>query len=1251
MFKPITVLKTVALLFLTLVCSNTFAQTPLQNAWKAFFENKKEDAKALFIKAADQKENAGEAYLGLSLLAHLNNSSDVAFDYFKKFYAQSANPQPYIFGLWTTPSINESFGKKTENQLAFLREIAQKKEYDGTITAMAYSMIGGHYQSSKKAILADKEFANVGSLDNWAISADFQNISTSGFDKTYPTLSHPEDNASFKNKNGVNVSWHTVPFLRHDKWFDFTYYANAYNSVIFAQSFVKCDTEQEAQLRIGVSGSVKVWVNDQLILSEAEERNNDLDTYIQSVKLHQGYNRLLVQIGESYAERSNFLLRLTDKSGHALPNLVSTAKYQPYTKEDKYVSQKQEQFAVAYFNELIKKDANDYLSRLLLANTYLKIDKTFEARNVLEPLLKAYPNSTFLNCMLIELFAKTSNRTGQETAKEIIKMADPESSIALTLKYNEFYDQKEYDKAAEVIKKIETLYPFNSEFIYGAKIDLADNNNDQNGLIKITEEAYNKFPDNRNFMKVKYQNETNIRKDAPKGIEVLKKFLANNDSYSTAKDLAEAYFTIGKPAVGLKVYMDEIAFDPIGIALYSKMGDQYYTQQMYTKAEESYLNCIKISSTNSEYYTSLAKVYEATNQKEKAIQFYQKGLQLDPSDYSTIKSLRKLQGKKAVFNYFEEPDISASVKTAPKASDFPDYNYIILNQEVQKVVYENGGSEDRRYVVIKALNQKGIEALKEYSISTNNDQNLLIEVAEVIKANGNKIPAEKNENNLVFTNLEIGDVISIRYKTENYYKGDMASHFWDSFYFLQGCPAVNLKYSLLIHKNKSFNYKLTGQNIEPEKKSADEFDMYVWKATNVKAISIEDKMPAFADVSNVLYLTSIPNWKFISDWYNDMASAKARTNYEVKSIITDLFKGKESFTEMQKIEAIYNYITGNISYSSVSFRQSGLIPQNPADVINTRIGDCKDVATLFVAMCKEAGIKAQLVLVKTRNYGLKNMALPNIEFNHCIAKVNVNSHEYYIELTSKYLPFRALYKQYLNSSILDIGNANTSSTIKYLDPSTRKANDVNRITNISFKDKDLIINEKIYETGGMAAMIRGFYKDMSPSDQIKKTKEAFSNMFPDNDVNRISFTNLNEVTLDTVHINIDFEVKNSVKEIAGMYIFSLPWSDKFSAANFQIVLPRNNGIDLSQLFSMDNETETITINLPAGKAIIESPVTVNLTNDVMDYSITPKVEKDKLILTRVMKIKQGFIPTEKVAEFNAFFKKVVEADNKELALK
>ncbi|MDB5115598.1 MAG: hypothetical protein JWQ79_1090 [Mucilaginibacter sp.] len=1249
--KPIIYLKTVAFLFFMLLCNNTFAQGTLLKAWDEFFNNKREDARASFIKASAEPASAGNALLGLSLLAQMDKPATESFDYFKKFYLQSTDPQPYIYALWMTSSINETSGKKSADQLAFFRELTQKKDYDGTVAAIAYSMIGNHFNSAKKNDQAAKEFANVGSIDNWAISGEFENISTSGFDKQYPTLSQPEDKSSFINKNGVSVAWHAVPYLRHDKWFDFTYYSNAYDAILFAQSFINSPTDQEVQLRIGVSGSVKVWVNDKLTLSESEERNNDLDSYIQSIKLNKGYNRIVVQIGESYAERSNFLLRLTDQNGHLLPGITSTASYHPYIKENNYDSKKSEQFAVAYFEKQIQLHPDDYLLKLLLVQTYLQLDRTYEARKVIQPLVNKFPNSTYLNTQLLTLFTKTKNKTGAVTVKETMKMADPESLIALNLKYSEFYEQKAFDKAADINAKIEKLYPFDLETVYFNKIDLASANKNQDGVVKIAEEAYSKFPDNKSFMTDKCLIEQNIRKDLPKAIEVLKKYVSNNDSYSAAKDLADLYSNSGKSADAIKVYHNEMAYDSIGIKIYSDLAEQYYKQQMYDKAAQNYLSCIRISPTTGDYYTSLGQVYAAMpNQKQKAIQAYQKGLQLNPSDYESIKSLRKLQNKKDVFDYFEEPDIATIVKNAPKASDYPDNNFIVLDKEAQKVAYENGGSEDQNYIIVKIFNQKGIEALKEYSIDYNNDQSLLIETAEVIKSNGTKIPAERNENNLVFTNLEIGDVINISYKLSNYFKGSLASHFWDSFYFSMGFPSVKLKYSLLVSKNKKFSYKFSGQTIEPVKKDVDEFTLYTWKSDNTKSIVIEDKMPSSSDVANTFYITSIPDWKYISDWYNDIATAKARTNYEVKAVVNELFEGNNTLTDEQKTEKIYNYITGNISYSSVSFRQSGIIPQNPADVINTRIGDCKDVATLFVTMCKEAGIKAQLVLVKTRNFGLNSMVLPTIDFNHCMAKVNLNNKDYYFELTSKYLPSGSIYTQSLNSSMLEIGGTDQVKAIKYLNPATRKQNDINISTDISFRDKDLLITEKSNRTAAQSAMFRAVFKDLSTSDRTKKVKEMISSQFPDNDISELTFDNLNNTT-DTVSVKIKYEIRNVAKEVAGLNIFSLPWTDKLVARYFNIMSPRYSGIDISQAFAMDNESETITLTIPENKKLVEEPSPVILKNDFMDYSIIPQNKNGKLIITRTLKLKKDFIPVEKAQEFNAFFKKIVETDNKEFAMK
>src|SRR5690606_13784189 len=127
-------------------------------------------------------------------------------------------------------------------------------------------------------------------------------------------------------------------------------------------------------------------------------------------------------------------------------------------------------------------------------------------------------------------------------------------------------------------------------------------------------------------------------------------------------------------------------------------------------------------------------------------------------------------------------------KAAPAAAAYPEDRSLIVHDEVQRVVYKSGASEEKHIFVLKVLDERGVDDWKEYSIGYNSEQRIIIEKAEVIKVNGTKVPAETNGNQLVFTNLEAGDAIHFTYKLENYNQGRLASHFWDKYYFTHSLP-------------------------------------------------------------------------------------------------------------------------------------------------------------------------------------------------------------------------------------------------------------------------------------------------------------------------------------------------------------------------------------------------------------------------------------------------------------------------------
>ncbi|HRP37817.1 MAG TPA: tetratricopeptide repeat protein, partial [Candidatus Dojkabacteria bacterium] len=413
----------------------------------------------------------------------------------------------------------------------------------------------------------------------------------------------------------------------------------------------------------------KVWVNDQLIISEAEERNNDLDSYISSIKLNQGYNRILVQIGESYAGNSNFMLRITDNNGYPIPGLSHINEYQEYQKETKFAPKNITPKAYEYFKKLIETDTSNYLNQLLLAKLYLRDDIIFESRIILEKLKQKFPESTYINMLMILLHNKEDNRTGVETLQEQIKTSDPNSTYALRLLYSDYFNQQDWNKAEEIVLQLEKRFG-EDEDIVSKKLTLAGKKKEQEKIILLAEQGYKKWPTNRYFSYLKYILEKEVKRNS-QAESILSKYLNDSEDYEYATILSNAYLNNGNTNAGLDIYIDKLKADPYSTGIYSDLSEKFYNLQKYDKAEEYISKAISSAPYISIYHKTLGTIYEARKEYEKAEEAYKKSLILNPNSYEAIEQLRRLKKNKDVFSYFQQPDIATLIKTAPKAQDYP----------------------------------------------------------------------------------------------------------------------------------------------------------------------------------------------------------------------------------------------------------------------------------------------------------------------------------------------------------------------------------------------------------------------------------------------------------------------------------------------------------------------------------------------------------------------------------------------------
>ena len=1085
---------TLSLVLLTGLFFNAYSQQNVLNeAWTAFEESNYKLAQAKFEKASNNASTKAEANLGLSILFHTENETKKSFEHFKAFYENNSDPLNELYALWKTESVSDGRGKLTEDRLSFISNFDFSNK-DGMYTVVNNEFLNNHYlmanQISKSRNYGNKD----GVITKWNVVGNFDNVSASGFSKTHGVLENPQSSKIFKNKNNAEVQWFDIPYMPISNWLATTHYFVNSNTVIYGQTFCKSPSAQDVQIRVGTYGSFRLWVNDVLVMEEEEEQITDVDAYTVNVKLNQGNNRILVQMGCSELNNSAIFVRLTDKKGNPINDLEFSSDYSEYKKGGNENPSYVELPAEKHFKKEIQKNPNDILNYILLYYTYNHNGKTQKNLELLKNANKLFPKNTLIKSFLVGVYADVDNETDMSKELEKLKEMAPDSYQALTLEFEDKQDKEEYDEAEEVLDKMIELY--GQDIVTTAfEIQLASAREQNEKLINIVKRAYKQYPNNSQIVYLRYLIYDQVENRKRKGIKTLKKFLKKNYSYQIYQNLADAYFQSGNAGGGIGIYQDLAKQFPEETEFSYTLGQIYSGAQRYSTAIDYFKECLKVAPYAPGYMEKLAECYEEKGDDDLAIKYYNKVIEYGRYDFDAREKVRVLNGEDKLFEQFPEvKDPEDILKDAPIAKDLPEDNAVILIDETHKIVHEDGPSELRKYFMVKVLNASGVDNWKEYSVSTSGRLN--IEEAIVYKEDGSKVEADVNYNYIVFTGLEEGDAIYIQYKRESTNYGKLSKHFWSKHYFEYFMPALENNYYLLVHKNKKFTYEVTNGKIEPETSDKGDYKMYAWKTKDNKGIKSESYMPELVDVAPTLHLSSFKDWNEVVDWYIDLSKSKQKSDVVLKETVAELFEGKENLSDIEKAKLIYNYITNNIRYSSVSFRQSGLVPQKASKVISTKLGDCKDVSTLFVTMCKEVGLDANLVLVNTRNNGDKDVYLPSIDFNHCIAKINLDNKPYYVELTSDLIPFSTQGSTLRNATVLDIEPG--SNNIQQLDVDTRLKNEIRRDATLSFKGDDMTVSINSVKTGSYSGSMRSSYRDIGDEKRRKKMQKAINDTYVKN---------------------------------------------------------------------------------------------------------------------------------------------------------
>ncbi|HEX7508130.1 MAG TPA: DUF3857 domain-containing protein [Polyangia bacterium] len=241
---------------------------------------------------------------------------------------------------------------------------------------------------------------------------------------------------------------------------------------------------------------------------------------------------------------------------------------------------------------------------------------------------------------------------------------------------------------------------------------------------------------------------------------------------------------------------------------------------------------------------------------------------------------------------------------------------------------------------------------------------------------------------VTFENLRAGDVVEVQYTVADVgYSNEFADYFGDFEMIADILPTRRWDYTLIAPKTRAFYFnqpRLAGLEVTSETRGSDV--LHKFQARNVPRVESEPAMPGFAEIAPYLHVSTYRTWEEVGHWYWNLVADQMQDDGTLAKAATQATKGMT--TTLDKVKAIHRLVVESTRYVGLEFGIHGYKPYKSTQVFQRRFGDCKDKATLIMALLRSVGVETELVLLRTRRGGrIDEVPASLAVFDHAIAYV------------------------------------------------------------------------------------------------------------------------------------------------------------------------------------------------------------------------------------------------------------------------
>jgi transglutaminase-like putative cysteine protease len=606
-------------------------------------------------------------------------------------------------------------------------------------------------------------------------------------------------------------------------------------------------------------------------------------------------------------------------------------------------------------------------------------------------------------------------------------------------------------------------------------------------------------------------------------------------------------------------------------------------------------------------------------------------------------------------------------RLAVKPADHPDESSIfLLDDGVVRLEADGTGERTYRYVA-QVLTQEGVEGWGERTLSYDGTrQRLRLNWARVVDAATGRVISDKPSHDQeslapvsmsspVYSDQKLrrlslggvapGTIVDISYTVESL-KPVLPGDFLESWSVHTGRPTRRSRYVLDLPASLTPRLHERNLNFRRRERVTSGRRVYDWSTAEVPKVEGESFMADSNGVFMSIQIGGNTGWPEIARWYADLSRDRYALTPALEAKLAEVTGGAR--TREDSLRALHRWIAQDLRYVSLSLGIGGYQPRMPAAVLETQYGDCKDKATLFIALARRMGINAHPVLLSSG--GGVDERFPSIhQFDHMIAAVEVPGRPgyTYLDLTSALTPFGAILPSYQGAFGLVVHPDGRGEPIKFpLDPPSANRSETRIVGELS-ADGTFRGNMTTSFAGALQYSLRNaFSAPLSAKDRDDVGRSVAANLFEGAKADSLELFDGRDLRTEA-RTRVWVSGGRAASASGGTLILTLPLGNGASSeliADLEAApKPRRFPIDVSEVIGPLETVSELRLTLPEGYRA-RLPQGVRTSSAFGAYSAEYAQEGRELRVTKRISGTRGTLPPERIGELVTWLKEMGKDD-------